>query len=75
MSQTRNTVDKDYVRRSIVQEMDGSAKMFKIKLKWKQLQSWGFQVPCLVLQTYTPEVDLEKSKLKWAKRLCMKKLV
>ena len=66
----RNMIDRDHVRRFILEERDGSGKMLGYRAIWKRLQSkHGLQIPHLVIQIILREVDPEGSRLRWANRL------
>ena len=70
LQQRGNTIDRDHVRRCILEELDGSNQLLGYKAMWKRLQSkHGLQIPRAVVQTILPEVDPEGSRLRRANHL------
>ena len=46
-----NMIDRDHVRRCILEELDGSGKMLGYRAMWRRLQSkYGFQIPRSIFQ-------------------------
>ena len=65
-----NTIDRDHVRRCILEELDGSNQLLGYRAMWKRLQSkHDLQIPRAVVQTILREVDPEGSRLRRANRL------
>ena len=60
-----NTIDRDHVRRCILEELDGSGRMLGYRAMWRRLQSkHGLQIPRSVVQIILREVDPEGSRLR-----------
>ena len=65
-----NTIDRDQVRRYILEELDGSGKLLGYRAMWRRLQSkHGLQIPRSTVETVLREVDPEGSRLRRANRL------